>query len=269
MTETFQHSGIILSYHTYGSGNECVLAFHGFGQDGSEYESIGQFSSETHTLYSLDLFYHGDTVLPVEISSFSKRELKSFFEAFISHLKLTKFSLLGYSMGGRCALFLLECFPQQINHLYLLAPDGLSVNFWNRLVTSTRFGRNLYFFATRQPGLVYRISKFGQKLKLFPPTMDRFLDVNFKNEKMRSKIFKVWMLYKNIKFSQKSLAQLILQNKIKTKVFVGHKDPVVKFKLCNGFVHQLGDHGEIHLIKAGHDLFRPHVIIYLKDNLFK
>ena len=86
---------------------------------------------------------------------------------------------------------------------------------------------------------------------------------------MRLRIYRVWQLYRYIKFSQVRLAKLINKNKIKTDIVIGHKDPVVKIEECENFYNRIKNNATLHKIKSGHDLFRPFVIDFFRKTLFR
>tara|TARA_Y100000766_G_scaffold213797_1_gene185446 strand:- start:734 stop:1543 length:810 start_codon:yes stop_codon:yes gene_type:complete len=265
----FQHKDINLFYRKIGEGNRAVIAFHGFTKSSEDYLLFEDFCKEKYTIYAVDLFYHGKTTFKSkEWKSFTKPQLKEIFECFLKNLKVDQFEVLGYSMGGRVALFLLEQFGQKINHLYLFAPDGLKINFWNWLVTSTLAGKRIYGLTISNPGIVHRMSRTGQKLNLLPNTMNKFLKTNLQTKGMRLRIYRVWQLYRFITFKQKKLKEIILQNNLKVDLVVGCKDPVVDPKMVKGFADFVGPNVKLHIIKAGHDLFRPHVLEYFKMHIF-
>jgi len=269
LTYIFQHKDIKLHFRKIGSGKTPIVAFHGFTRSSVDYELFEPFIKDDYTIFAIDLFYHGKTQFnSKKWKSFSKKELKEIFEAFLKHIEVKRFQVLGYSMGGRVALFLIEQFAKRVDHLYLLAPDGLKTNFWNWFVTSTKAGKGIYGLAISNPGIVYSISNTGQKLNLFPSSMSQFLDINFSTKGLRLRIYRVWKLYKNISLPQYKLAEIINDNSIKTDIIVGHKDPVVKPELCEKFYLKIEENATFHKIKAGHDLFRPHVIKFFQNNIF-
>jgi len=270
LTSIFQHKDIKLHYRTIGNGKTPILAFHGFTRTSIDYELFAPFLKDDYTIYAVDLFYHGKTSFNSKNwKSFSKTELKEIFAGFLIHINVKRFEVMGYSMGGRVALFLIEQFATRIDHLYLLAPDGLKTNFWNWFVTSTNAGRGIYGLAISKPEIVYAISNTGQKLRVLPASIDKFLEINFSTKGLRLRIYRVWQLYRHIKFSQAKLAKLINKNKIKTDIVVGHKDPVVKIEVCEKFYNRIKKNATLHKIKSGHDLFRPFVIEFFKKTLFK
>lgn len=269
MNSFFQHKDISLFFRKIGSGKKVLIAFHGFTRDSRDFIPFDDFAGDEYTIYAIDLFYHGNTTFDAKKwKSFSKNELKSIFSAFINHIEVKEFDILGYSMGGRIALFMLEQFPQKINRGILMAPDGLKINFWNWLVTNTKFGKGIYGIAISNPGIVYGISKTGQKLNLLPSSMNKFLDINFKTKGIRLRVYRVWQLYKDITFNLKELKKIISKHNIQIDLIIGHKDPVVSPKIVEDFSNLTESNSTFHKIKAGHDLFKPHVFKYLKNNVF-
>lgn len=269
MDSFFQHKDINLFFRKIGSGSQVVIAFHGFTKSSEDYLMFEKFTQDKYTLYAIDLFYHGKTTFNSKIwKSFTKPQLKEIFEAFLKHIQVDHFQVLGYSMGGRLALFMTEQFPDRISKTFLLAPDGLKINFWNWLVTSTRAGKGIYGLTISNPGIVYGISSTGQKLNIFPPTMNKFLDINFKTKGMRLRVYRVWQLYKNISVKQNDLKKIIIKNNIQLELVVGHKDPVISSKIVKDFHELMGKNSNLHTIKAGHDLFKPHVLKYLAEHVF-
>ena len=265
----FQHKDINLFYRKIGFGGRKIIAFHGFTKNSEDYLLFEDFCKKKYTIYAVDLFYHGKTTFKSKKwKSFTKSQLKEIFDSFLKELKIEKFEVLGYSMGGRLALFFMEQFAKRVDHVYLLAPDGLKVNFWNWLVTSTKAGKGIYGLTISNPEIVYGISNTGQKLNLLPPTINKFLEINLKTKGMRLRIYRVWQLYRFITFKQQELKVIINRENLKVDLIVGSKDPVVAPKMVIDFANFVGPNVTSHILKAGHDLFKPHVLEYLKKHIF-
>jgi len=265
---TFQHEHIALNYQVFGRGTVPMVAFHGFSRASGDYGSYEKYFGSKYKVYALDLFYHGKSKIDGrKIRSFSKQELRLIFEAFLSHLALDKFEVMGYSMGGRLALFFLEQFSDRITKLYLLAPDGLKQQFWNWLVTNTKTGKNLYGFTIHHPGWVKKAVAAGKMIKVLPEKIDKFLDLSFATKGARLRVYRVWKLYKYIHFNVDHLAVLVDKNDIDVVIVVGKKDPVVSPKSCEEFHLKMGKNSSYHLIDAGHDLFKPHAIKYIGEKV--
>lgn len=270
MEQFYQHKDINLFYRKIGTGKIKILAFHGFTKSSEDYLLYEDFCKRNYTIYAIDLFYHGKTTfISKDWKSFTKPQLGEILDGFLNHVEIDRFQVLGYSMGGRVAIFTMEQFAKRIDHVYLLAPDGLKINFWNWWVTSTKTGKGIYGLTISNPGIVYGISNTGQKLNLLPSSINKFLDINFKTKGMRLRVYRVWQLYKLITFKQSDLKKIINSNSFNVDLVIGHKDPVVPPKMVKEFAELVGDKVKLHSIRAGHDLFRPHVLKYLRENIFK
>lgn len=258
---TYQHNtDIQLNYNIYGTGNKVLIAFHGFTKDSTDFEIFASILSKTYTIYAVDLFYHGKTKFNAKkIKSFSNPELKEIISGFLQHINANKFSVLGYSMGGKIALFTLQNFYAQIENSFLLAPDGLKMNFWNWWVTKTKTGKYTYGYTIKKPQVVYNIAKIGASTKILPKKIEKFVEINFGRKGIRLKIYRVWQLYKNIEIDPEKINNLAEKNNSKILVFGGHKDPVIKLRFLKEFTRKNQSFKLIEL-KAGHDLFKEYLV---------
>jgi 2-succinyl-6-hydroxy-2,4-cyclohexadiene-1-carboxylate synthase len=111
----------MLSYNVTGSLNLPPLLFlHGFLGVKEDWDEIIAPLKEKFRCYAFDLPGHGS-------SSFHPHLLESVFSTILS-LKIPPSPLIGYSMGGRLALFLKQHFPKHFQSLVLLsAHPGLKV----------------------------------------------------------------------------------------------------------------------------------------------
>ena len=120
-----------IGYYRFGSGTQIAFCFHGYGEEALLFEFLGKYAGTEFTFYAIDLPFHGKTIWQ-EGLNFSASDLLQiivkvleqhndpFQSAFSDNIK---FSLIGYSLGGRIALSLYECIPDKIEKLILLAPD--------------------------------------------------------------------------------------------------------------------------------------------------
>ncbi|MEY5041497.1 MAG: hypothetical protein RLZZ414_1045 [Bacteroidota bacterium] len=267
---TYQHSNDIeLFYNVYGNGNKVLIAFHGFTKDCTDYKLFENILGNTYTIYALDLFYHGKTKFNAKkIKSFTNEQLKDVITGLLNHLKVQKFSIIGYSMGGKIALYTLQNFSKQIENSFLLAPDGLKMNFWNWWVTKTKTGKYTYGYTIKKPKLVYNIAKIGTSTKILPQKIEKFVELNFGRNGIRLKIYRVWQLYKNITIDTGKINYYFGEQNKEILVFGGHKDPIIKMKFLKDFTKKNQTFKLIEL-KAGHDLFKDYLIKDISNVILK
>lgn len=110
-----------LNYHveTRGSGEPLVL-LHGFSGSGANWAAQVEAFAPHFTVITVDLPGHGQTDSPASDSAhyamhFAARSLLT----ILTMLQLERANLLGYSMGGRLALYTALYAPRRINRLVL------------------------------------------------------------------------------------------------------------------------------------------------------
>src|SRR5260370_41963530 len=97
-------------YEVFGNGSEILLAFHGFANHPSDFKVFEPALGTKFKIISFHLPYHGP--VPSDLSgkeiSYSKEDLKQLFKKFFALNSIKNFSLMGYSLGGKIALQLME-----------------------------------------------------------------------------------------------------------------------------------------------------------------
>jgi 2-succinyl-6-hydroxy-2,4-cyclohexadiene-1-carboxylate synthase len=100
------------------SKNPAIVLLHGFmGNSGSWDDIIAQLNDK-YFCVTLDLPGHGRT-LAIFDSHYSFEKCAEIIVGLSNELKLNQFNLVGYSMGGRLALYLAMNFPKKISKLVL------------------------------------------------------------------------------------------------------------------------------------------------------
>lgn len=115
---TFATPSLTYYYETYGAGKPLLL-LHGFTGQTENWASIVQALRETHRLIALDLPGHGRSDAPSDPSPYAMPAVARDVKALLDHLDIVRAHLLGYSMGGRLALYLALHDPQRWHSLIL------------------------------------------------------------------------------------------------------------------------------------------------------
>ena len=68
---------------------------------------------------AVDLTGHGKTAVPEDINRYSMEQQVEDLEALFDMLSLERFTLVGYSMGGRVALAYTVQYPERVSSLIL------------------------------------------------------------------------------------------------------------------------------------------------------
>ncbi|MBL7951248.1 MAG: alpha/beta hydrolase [Flavobacteriales bacterium] len=225
----FTH-GPTLAYRTYGNGQLTVLAFHGFGRTGADFAVLEQELGHRCTIHAFDLHFHGNSPGYPERAEkpFTIVELATYFTAFLDQLGVQKTALLGYSLGGRITLGLVEQMPERLERVFLAAPDGLITRPWYRRLATSGLGRALYRRFVERPAFIHGLIHGLRALRLMNEKMHRFLIGQTDSKAKRMLVRDVWLSYRLIEPDLKQVADEVRTHHIPIHLFFGERDTVIK-----------------------------------------
>ncbi|MEZ4757058.1 MAG: alpha/beta fold hydrolase [Flavobacteriales bacterium] len=254
----FTH-GTTLAYRTYGHGPVQVLAFHGFGRTGADFQVLEGSLGAHCTIHAFDLHFHGASPgYPHRADQpFTPQELAQFMAAFLDHHGLERATLLGYSLGGRMVLNLLEQLPQRVERAFLVAPDGLKTRPWYRGMAASRVGRWAYKRFVEHPGRVHAMIDLLRATRLMNERMHRFLKGQTDSRAKRQLVHDVWLSYRAIEPDLAEVAARVRAQAIPVHLVFGRYDRVIPARLGDGLASLAPEHIERHELPFGHVLIGP------------
>ena len=107
----------ILNHKIYGANGDSLFIVHGiFGMlDNWQYHA--KLLSKSHQVVSIDARNHGKSF---HADSMSYDEMAEDIVRLADHLNISKFHLLGHSMGGKIAMRVAEKFPNRLQSLFVV-----------------------------------------------------------------------------------------------------------------------------------------------------
>lgn len=265
----FNNTSLSLSYRLFGRGPTPIIAFHGFGRTGQDFAVFEPALGDRFTLYAFDLPFHGESASPSERASdpFTPEELRDRFTAFADELGVERFVLIGYSLGGRIALSLLETMPQRVSHAVLIAPDGLHTKPWYRVFASLHWGRERYAHFIDHPERMHGVANTLRSLHLITEKMHRFVIGQTDTREKRRLLHDVWLSFRRIEPDLDRVAANLRRYQVPVTLVFGAKDSVIKPKLAERFRPKAPDRISVQLVDAGHQLLTPEVGDLLRNIL--
>lgn len=244
-----------------------MLAFHGFGMRGTQFNVLEQAFSEKYTIYSFDLLFHGNTEVKDSSLSAVRKGLTSEefglqIAEFLDESGIQKVSLLSYSIGSRFALALIEAMPERIKAAYFIAPDGIKPN---RLLS---FGERNQLINALFYKLVYspRTVKFCldqlYRFKYIDASLHRILDAEFGTVETRLTCYNTITYFNKLRFRKKKLAELINAEQIECHFYFGKKDKLFPPSIGSDF-GKLLNNSQVHIFDEGHELINTKLNKYL------
>lgn len=229
-----------------------MLLFHGFGQDHRTFDDLTEGLSHQYTLYSFDLFFHGDSVWENSEAPMEKKFWKELLSQFLTENNIDKFSVLGFSMGGKFALASVESFPDQVEEIFLLAPDGIKTSFWYSLATYPIAFRKLFKSMINHHQRFTVIAKAALRLGLIDKGVLRFVELQMNTAEKRKRVYYSWVVFRHLQFNLDKIANALNAHHTPLILLIGKYDKIITEKNMEPFVKRLHI-VRFEIIDAGHN----------------
>ncbi|HYC27325.1 MAG TPA: alpha/beta hydrolase [Chitinophagaceae bacterium] len=225
-----QYHSSKIHYRCGGHGPQSLVCFHGYGETGASFDFLENHLSASHKIIAIDLPFHGSTEWKEPL--LNARVLADVIKALLAHLntEIKNLQLMGFSMGGRMALCVLEQMPAQVSKLVLLAPDGLTVNFWYWLSTQTAPGNSLFKFTMRKPGWFLGMLRLSNKLRIINQSIYKFIEYYIHDEAVRKELYERWTGMSKCTPSMKRVRSLISRHQVAVRLLYGKYDRIISHK---------------------------------------
>jgi pimeloyl-ACP methyl ester carboxylesterase len=171
---------------------------------------------------------------------------------FLAENKIDKFSVLGFSIGGKFALACLELFPDRIEEIFLLAPDGIKTSFWYSLATYPYPFRKLFKSMISHHQRFTAIARMALQFRLIDKGVLRFVESQMHTEERRKRVYYSWVVFRHLQFNLNTIAGILNSNHIPVTLLIGKYDKIITKKNMEPFVRKLHTI-RFEVIEAGHN----------------
>lgn len=256
--------GQTLFYYKVGAGRLPLIVFHGFGQTHSSFRSWVSPLSQKYTLILVDLYYHGkstwtDTTHPLE-----KEVWKDTVRLILERENIDAFALAGYSLGGKFALATLESFPDAVKELWLIAPDGITRNFWYSLATGSTLFRKIFRNMIGDENTFRHLTRVARMLRLVDRRVLRFAENQMDTAGKRERVYNTWVVFRHLKFDMREITRILNQSRIPTIIIAGKYDRIVAPHKLRGPLNRLKNMNFL-IVESGHNDLIPAAIPFLAE----
>jgi 2-succinyl-6-hydroxy-2,4-cyclohexadiene-1-carboxylate synthase len=243
-----------------------ILFLHGFMGNIDEFNEAIKLLFDEFSYLTLDLPGHGKTQVLGEEEYYIMANTAHALINLLDELKTAKCFLVGYSMGGRLALYLTLHFPERFLKVVLeSASPGLptEVERLERIKLDTQIGRKLSRSLKKSDFATFLSKWYNQtifgNLKNHPEC-DRMIESRLQNNPQE--------LDKSLRFMgtgcQPSLWEKLQENKIPLLLLVGEYDK--KFISINTEMAQLCEFAQIKIISnAGHNIHFENTLAFVRN----
>jgi len=241
-----------LHYTKTGNSARTLIAFHGFGQTSEAFHGLARALSDSYTIYLFDIFFHGDSTWALDEHPLEKVTWAALMEKFLTQESINTFSLLGFSMGGKFVLATLEAFPEKVNEIFLLAPDGIKTSMWYSLATYPIAFRKLFKSMIAHPNRFAAIAHTAQRIGLINKGILRFVESQMNTEEKRKRVYYSWVVFRHLSFDMDTISKLINQNNIRLVMIVGKFDKVITPRNMNALLRKVPN-AHLEIPHTGHN----------------
>jgi len=253
MQHTLTYKNSTLSYKQSGHGEKVLLLFHGFGQHHRAFTALTETLASQYTLYAFDLFFHGASQWREGEQTLEKEMWKEIMLQFLRKHKIEKFSVLGFSLGGKFALATLELFPARIENIFLLAPDGIKTSLWYSLATYPLLLRRFFKSMILKPGRLHAIASLLHTLHVVDNGVLRFAESQMETQEKRERVYYSWVVFRHLHFDMKNVANLITQHDIRLTLITGRHDKIITTQnMQRLLLRHLNDY-KLEVLDTGHN----------------
>lgn len=240
-----------ISYRKFGTGASVLLAFHGFGQSSQVFSLLEAWQGGRFTVYAIDLFFHGNSYYKGD-TLITKPIWHHLITAFLAEQRINRFSLLGFSLGGRFALATVEAFADRLDELILLAPDGITRSIWYQLATSSAAGRRLFEYFLSHLSLLNGLGHALTRLGLLNRTAMRFAEISLGTPQQRELVYQSWTQFRLIQPDLLLMSQLLIKQSIPVHFFTGAFDRIVPGSYLLPLTKRLNNY-QLTVLRTGHN----------------
>lgn len=229
-----------------------MLVFHGFGQDNTVFTSLIAELSGQYTLFVFDLFFHGKSQWAHGEQPLEKDHWRSLMELFLQENEIERFSLTGFSLGGKFVLATLEAFADKVENVVLIAPDGIKTSFWYSLATYPLIFRKFFRSMIMHPGRFSTIARLVNNMGLADKGLIRFAEHQMSTEEKRTRVYYSWIVFRHLKFGMQTIAEIFNAHQIPLLMIVGKYDKVITGKNMERLLSRVKKH-RIEILETGHN----------------
>jgi pimeloyl-ACP methyl ester carboxylesterase len=241
-----------LHYKKYGSGQKFLLAFHGFGQDESAFRMFAQSLGDQYTILSFDILFHGQSRWPADELPVPEAEWVHLLEQVLTKEGIERFALLGYSLGGKLALYTSLAMSTKVEKVMLVAADGIYPNPWYKVATGTGPMRFVFRYLTERPAFLGSVIKVISRFGLIPEKLGRFAISQVTNEKNGHLIYASWVGFRLFSSNLSVAIDKLTRANIPLTIVAGRYDSVIPYKKLKAFAQKCPTANFI-LMNTGHN----------------
>lgn len=254
-----------IHFCSWGNGDRLIIAFPGFSNPASLFEPVGKALAERCTLVAVDLPFHGRTQW--EREQYTREDVQAWVHAILHLFEKDHFEWMGFSLGGRIILSMLDFFPQQLVGIHLIAPDGLATyrTFYPSLVPQF-VRRGLFHSIARHPDTWLNLAKRLHDWRLLDHFSLIYIEKQLRTSIQTDRLFKTWLSLPNFPVYSRRSQRFLRAQGLPLSLSLGSKDKFINSKALEKWAKPLPQ-VQLRLFDQGHQLVNQDLGVHLRQLL--
>ena len=246
-----------------GTGDQLLIAFHGFGEDGSLFEQWGNMLGNIFTILAVDLPHHGEAE-DWTWGEFRRADVVELIDFLLGQYPVSSYILLGHSFGARVLLACMEELKTEPEMMWALAPDGLAtrrLGLFNRLPIRLRkwIGRKL----KNNPEFWERLAGQLHRMGLLDAFSVRYIRHHISDAFRRRRLLGSWIALPHFPVDMDQLLKWAEKRKI--HLVFGKADALINWERIREWLKKWPA-SNLHELDAGHDLINGQVARLIRSD---
>ncbi|HLW53865.1 MAG TPA: alpha/beta hydrolase [Candidatus Angelobacter sp.] len=233
-------------YAEGGKGEETMVLVHGFSSSADSWNRIAGRLRKHYRLIAVDLPGWGESTR-LEAASYGYPAQVERLHQFVRQLRLSRFHLVGHSMGGGISANYAVKYPDEVITLALIAPHGVIEPVRSELAASVDRGDN-WLVVTSLPGFTRLLDKCFAKRPYIPGPVLKALAAQ-----TVSRAAKTGKIFDEVQLSPPPpLVERISQIKAPTLIIWGDQDKLIHFSAAELYRKGIKDSATLIIPGSGH-----------------
>ncbi|MGY6522632.1 MAG: alpha/beta fold hydrolase [Mongoliitalea sp.] len=224
-----------LAYYKHGNGPRVSLLFHGFGQNSKAYQGFLNLRKSDETYLVIDIFYHGQSSWNSVHQKLTKEIWRTILLQLMQQENFEKFHLVGYSMGGKFCLVSYELFPNYVQSLLLMAPDGIKTGFWYNMATFPGVFNRLFKHVVFHPERFFKTMDILYSIGILESSFIKFVKSQMQTRTMRAQVYFTWNVFKTLQPELGTIIRQLRLSQTSITLVTGKYDKMVTSKNLEKF----------------------------------
>jgi pimeloyl-ACP methyl ester carboxylesterase len=166
--------------------------------------------------------------------------------------EINKFIIIGYSIGAKIALNLFNVFPERVDKLLMIAPDGFRSNIWYKLATGTTLSRSVFRYVVKYPDFLFNFSDIMARLKLVNRGVIRFAKSQMSSQQKRDKVYYTWLCLRLMDVDKSKLKLNLKKYKVPIEIYLGSEDKIITEEHFRSFSNSTEIDCKVIVLPTGH-----------------